>query len=411
MSNSYATPPNRVLPALALVVAVIGVSACGRSETAQARGRDDAAKPVKVERVREESVQRVVEVVGTLAAVDEVTVSSEADGIVSRILHDLGDRVRAGDALVELDREKAQYNLDQQRAALARALAQYGAPDPDHLGAIEKTPDVQKAQAELVQARQSYDRAKELNARQLVPRQTLDDADAVLQSKQASYESALQNAKNLQANIAAANAAMKLADRQLRDTYIRAPFDGYIQRRFVNLGQLVKGSGTPVPVMSLVRIDPLKVTGEIPEKMVPWISVGQAVELHVDAYPDKAIAGKMSRISPAVNTATRAFGFEGLVPNGDALLKPGTFARVRVQTNKVDKVLTLSYGALQYRYGVNRVFVVTGDRLVAKELKVGERLGDRVEIVSGVNAGDPVATTDVDKLVDGVKVTVARTAE
>ncbi|HZT78572.1 MAG TPA: hypothetical protein VFA27_18120, partial [Vicinamibacterales bacterium] len=68
-------------------------------------------------------------------------------------------------------------------------------------------------------------------------------------------------------------------------------------------------------------------------------------------------------------------------------------------------------GALQYRYGVNRVFVVTGDRLVAKELKVGERLGDRVEIVSGVNAGDPVATTDVDKLVDGVKVTVARTAE
>jgi RND family efflux transporter MFP subunit len=385
---------------------VIGAAAaCSKGQTAQARGRDEAARPVKVESVQAQTTTRSVDVVGTLTAVDEVTVSSEADGVVSRILHDLGDRVRAGDALVELDREKAEYNLAQQKAALARTLAQYGAPDPQHLPAVERTPDVQKAQAELVQARQSYERAKELNTRQLVPRQTLDDADAMLQSKQASYESSLQNARNLQASIAAADAAAKLADRQLRDTYIRAPFDGFVQRRFVNLGQLVKGSGAPVPVMAIVRIDPLKVTGEIPEKMVPWISVGQPVELHVDAYPDRTIAGRMSRISPAVNSATRAFPFEALVSNPDAQLKPGTFARVNVRTNKTDRVLTLSYAALQYRYGVNRVFVVNGDRLVAKELKVGERLGDRIEIVSGVNAGDPVAMTDVDKLVDGMKVT------
>ncbi len=395
--------------AAATVILLTGLaaSACSKSESAQARGRDDAAKSVKVEAVGEETVTRSVEVVGTLAAVDEVTVSSEADGIVSKILHDLGDRVRSGDVMVELDREKAEYNLEQQRAALARALAQYGAPDPQHLPPQEKTPDVQKANADLAQAKQSFDRANQLFKRTLVPQQTLDDAATALQSKQASYDSSLQNAKNLQASIAAADAAMKLADRQLRDTYIRAPFDGYVQRRFVNLGQLVKGSGTPVPVMSVVRIDPLRVTGEIPEKMVPWISVGQPVEIHVDAYPDKAIAGKMSRISPAVNSATRAFPFEALVPNDGALLKPGTFARLSVRTNKADKVLTLPYSALQYRYGVNRVFVVKGDRLVARELKVGERLGDRIEIVSGVDAGEPVAMTDVDKLVDGLKVSAA----
>ena len=85
-------------------------------------------KPVKVEAVSEQAVTRSVEVVGTLAAVDEVTISSEADGVVNRILHDLGDRVRAGDALVELDREKAEYSLTQQRAALTRALAQHTAP-------------------------------------------------------------------------------------------------------------------------------------------------------------------------------------------------------------------------------------------------------------------------------------------
>jgi len=310
--------------------------------------------------------------------------------------------------LVELDAEKLQYNADQQKAALARALARYGAPDPQHLPPIERTPDVVKAQAELVQARQGFDRAQELNKRQLVPRQTLDDAQAMLQTKQAGYDSALQNAKNLRADIDASEAAAKLAERQLRDTTIRAPFDGYVQKRLVNLGEYVK---VQTPVMAVVRVDPLKVTAEIPERMAPWIKVDQAIDLQVDAYPGKTITGKVSRISPAVTTSTRAFPFEALVPNSDAQLKPGTFARVRIVSSRVDQVLTLSHAALQYRYGVNRVFVVDGDRLVVRELKVGERLGDRIEILSGVNAGETVAISDVDKLVDGTKVTVKQTAE
>jgi membrane fusion protein, multidrug efflux system len=164
-------------------------------------------------------------------------------------------------------------------------------------------------------------------------------------------------------------------------------------------------------VMSVVRVDPLKVIAEIPEKMAPWIKEGQPVLLHVDAYPERTFVGKVSRISPAVNIATRAFPFEALVPNTDAVLKPGTFARVHIESGKIDTVLTLPYAALQYRYGVNRAFVVKDGQLSAKELKVGERLGDRIEIVSGVNAGDPVAMTEVDKLVDGLKVSVGKKAE
>ncbi|MBZ5557796.1 MAG: efflux RND transporter periplasmic adaptor subunit [Acidobacteriia bacterium] len=376
---------------------------CSRAEKAQARGRDDAAKPVKVEPIREEAIHRTIEVVGTLAAVDEVTISSEAEGRVSKLLSDLGDRVKAGQALLELDNEKPQYTFDQQKAALESTLARYGATDTAHLPPIERTPDVVKAQAELVQAKQAYDRADELHKRQLVPKQTLDDADAMLRSKQASYDSSLQNAKNLRATIDASDAAMKLAARQLRDTAIRAPFDGIVQKRLVNLGEYVK---VQTPVMAVVRVDPLKVTAEIPEKMAPWIQSGQPVELHVDAYPDRAFTGRVSRISPSVNTATRAFAFEALVPNAEAVLKPGTFARVRIVSSKVDQVLTVSYSALQYRYGVNRVFVLTGDHLSAKELRVGERLGDRIEIVSGVKAGDVVATNDVDRLNDGMKVKV-----
>jgi RND family efflux transporter MFP subunit len=171
----------------------------------------------------------------------------------------------------------------------------------------------------------------------------------------------------------------------------------------VNLGELVKAQ---MPVMTIVRLDPLKVTAEMPEKMAPWIAAGRPLELHVDAYRDRTFTGKVTRISPAVNTATRAFAFEAVVPNTDAVLKPGTFARVHVESGKVDDVLTLPYAALQYRYGVNRVFVVAGDRLAMRELQVGERLGDRIEIMSGVKEGERVAVTDVDALNDGDQVAV-----
>jgi membrane fusion protein (multidrug efflux system) len=142
--------------------------------------------------------------------------------------------------------------------------------------------------------------------------------------------------------------------------------------------------------------------------MAPWIHAGQDAELQVDAYQDRKFTGKVSRISPGVNAATRAFPFEALVPNPDSVLKPGTFARVHIQSGKIDDVLTLPYAALQYRYGVNRVFVVQGDKLAMRELTVGERIGDRIEVVSGVKAGESVAVTDVDTLADGTHVTVTK---
>jgi len=94
------------------------------------------------------------------------------------------------------------------------------------------------------------------------------------------------------------------------------------------------------------------------------------------------------------------------VPNKDAALKPGTFARVHVEIGKVDEILTLPYAAIQYRYGVNRVFVVDGGKLAVRELSVGERLGERIEIASGVKEGERVAMTDVETLADGMPVAV-----
>ena len=397
--------PFRIQALLALVLAAM-VAGCSQPTIgAEGGSRERPAKVVETEPVKRESVNRVVNVSGTLAAENEVTVSSQAEGVVSRILADLGDRVGAGQVLVELDREKLQYNLDQQKAALARSLARYGASEPGRLPPLDQTPDVKRAAAELNQARRGFDRASELSKRQLLSQQALDDADAVLRTKQAEYDAALQNVRNMAADIDASNAAAKLAERQLRDANIRAPFEGYVQQRMVSLGELVKEQ---MPVIKIVRIDPLKVTAEIPEGLAPWIQSGQPVDLQVDAYPDRPFTGKVSRISPAVNQQTRAFPFEALVPNPQGLLKPGTFVRVKLTTNHAEDLLTLPYAALQYRYGVNRAFVVTGGTITGREVKVGDRLGDRIEILGGVSAGDVVAMTDVDNLTDGMKVTPKR---
>ncbi len=395
--------PGRIAFGFALVLLATGVGCSRGQATGQTRENPEAVQKVQVEAVRVESIHRVVEVVGTLAAEDEVTLSAQAEGQVRRIAADLGDRVTAGQALIALDREKSQYTFDQQSGVFASALARYGASDVEHLPRIEDTPDVQKALAELQQARESAQRAEALSRRQLLAQQALDDARATLRVKEAIYAGALQSAKNLRAEIDASSAATKLAERQLRDTTIRAPFDGYVQKRLVQLGEYVK---LQAPVISLVRMDPLKLTAEIPEKMAPWVSVGQIVELRVDAYPDLAVRGTISRISPAVNTATRAFAFEARVPNEKALLKPGSFARVLIESGKEDRVMTLPYGALQYRYGTTRVFVVHEGQLAAREIKVGDRVDDRIEVVEGMNPGESVVTSDVDNLVDGQKVSV-----
>ena len=180
---------------------------------------------------------------------------------------------------------------------------------------------------------------------------------------------------------------MKLADRQLRDASIRAPFDGYVQKRMVSLGELVKSQ---MPVMSVVRVDPLKVTGRdsrahgaVDQGRPAGRPAGRRVsgqDVHRQGVADQSGRQHARRgRSP----------FEALVPNADALLKPGTFARVHLDTALVEQVLTIPYAAMQYRYGVYRAFTVDGDRLTVHELKTGDRVGDRMEILGGVEAGRP----------------------
>jgi RND family efflux transporter MFP subunit len=390
-----------------LVLATLG---CSRSSSSGREARASGpALPVKFQQITPVQVRQSIDVVGTLAASDEVTVSAEVEGRVSRVHADLGDHVSAGQPLVELDSEKLRYAFEQQRAALARARAKYGVEEGKPLPAPESTPDVQKAAAEFTQARQARDRAAELERRSLLPAEQREAAEAKYESARAQYESSLQNAKNLAADIDAATAGVHLAERDLRDAMIRAPFEGYVAKRLVSLGEFLR---VQTPVMAVVKLDPLKLTTEVPEKMAPWVRTGQKVELNVDAYPDRSLAGTITRISPAVNEQTRTFAVEATVPNRDGTLRPGTFARVRITSDKIDSVLRLPASAFQFRYGINRVFLLTkGDVVTAKEVLLGDRVGDDVEVTTALDSGARVAVSNVEKLSEGLRVAVDGTGE
>jgi RND family efflux transporter MFP subunit len=127
--------------------------------------------------------------------------------------------------------------------------------------------------------------------------------------------------------------------------------------------------------------------------------------VRVDAYPQQVFAGKVVRVSPAVNQRSRAFAIEGEVPNGDGRLKPGTFARVQITTDRVERAVTIPAAAVQSRYGTNRVFVVQDGVLAGREVVLGDRLGDRVEIAQGLEAGTTIVAADVEQLADRMKVT------
>ena len=150
--------------------------------------------------------------------------------------------------------------------------------------------------------------------------------------------------------------------------------------------------------MRLVRLHPLRLTAEVPEKFAPDMRVGQPIALTTDAFPDKPVEGTITRISPDVNLKSRAFSVEADVPNEDGALKPGTFARLTIATSQVDQAIVVPATAIQTRYGTSVVFVVQDGKLAAAEVKLGDRLGPRVEITDGLEPGQTIVADGVDGL-------------
>ena len=164
---------------LVVLLALAASVGCSNNSNASAAGQQ-TSRQVRVEAAEVRDVRRAVDVVGTLSAREDVVVSAEVAGRVSALRHDLGDRVETGDVLVELDKEKAQYGVEAQRAALAQSRAKYGASEAGDLPPLERVPEVVSAIAQLADAKQRLDRAKSLAAQSIVSKSDLDDAQTRL---------------------------------------------------------------------------------------------------------------------------------------------------------------------------------------------------------------------------------------
>jgi membrane fusion protein (multidrug efflux system) len=185
---------------------------------------------------------------------------------------------------------------------------------------------------------------------------------------------------------------------------VRAPFSGIVSERFVGTGDYVSKG---MKVATVVRIDPVRIELTVPEQYLSIVKAGQTVRLSVDAYPEETFTATVRFISPALKADQRALTVEAIAPNADGRLKPGLFATAFLQQTQPAPALLVPASAVETIAGTSRVYVVAANNKVEERIvSIGEKVGDRVELASGVKAGERVAANPRGKLTDGVRVQI-----
>jgi RND family efflux transporter MFP subunit len=361
--------------------------------------------------VQEESTRARVEAVGSLFALDESTISSQVEGEVSKILVDVGDVVKEGQLLVAIEPTELQYAVESQRAAVRQVRSQLGiGPNDPPPSDPTKVAFVQRAAADMLDARQRYDRSRLLFEAQVVAQGDVDAAVAKYDNAKASHELAIQQVEQLAGQLQSSETMLRLAEKKVADASIRAPFNGSVKERKVNLGEYLKVQS---PVIVLVRSGPLRARLEVPEKWAAAVHTGATVDVHVDAFPNETFHGQLVRINPTVNPDSRSFEVEAMLPNPDSRLKPGFFVQASMPSEIEEKIVTIPEDALVYTLGVYKVFVVNGERAAERRIKPGAQndtpQGVRIQVVEGLKAGERVAAgAAVNSLYDGAPVQEAK---
>jgi membrane fusion protein, multidrug efflux system len=317
--------------------------------------------PVSVATAKSEAIPNLLTAVGDLVAVHQVNVTSDVNAQITKIMFTPGTHVTKGTPLVQL----------------------FDAPDQGDLANY-------KAQATVAQL--SLDRAKQLAARQFGPQATVDQA-------QATYDQALANIAKTEAII-----SQKL---------VRAPFDGELGVRHVNVGQYLT-AGTPI--VSLTDLSQLYANFTVPENDSGKLKVGQVVRLAVDAYPGRSFDGKITTIEPQIATDTRNIQVQATIANPDHILKPGMFVTTTVVLPKKPPVITVPETAVDYTLYGDSVYLITAKKeangktsltAVQTYVKTGDRVDGRAEIIKGLKAGDRVVAVGQLRLQSGAAVSIS----
>src|SRR5947209_4136775 len=316
---------------------------------------------VTVAEAKSEVIPNLLTAVGDLAAVNQVNVTTDVAGRITDIMFTAGASVKAGTPLVQL----------------------YDAPDQGDLANY-------KAQETVAQL--SLDRAKQLASRQFGPQATVDQA-------QAAYDQANAGIAKTQAII-----SQKLA---------RAPFDGELGVRHVEVGQFLT-AGTQI--VSLTDLSELYANFTVTEKGSAQLKVGQTVRVAVDAYPGRTFEGKITAIEPQISTDTRNIRVQATIANPDRILKPGMFATTTVVLPEKPPVVTVPETAVDYTLYGDSVYLLTEKKTddgktsltaVRTFVRTGNRVHGRAEILSGLKPGDRVVAVGQLKLQSGAAVAVS----
>lgn len=304
--------------------------------------------------------QPTLESVGTVTAVNGVTVSTDLAGIVRQIAFESGSKVREGDLLVHLDTTQEEAQLH-------------------------------SAEAQRDFAAVTLKRDKDLVEKHAISQSDYDNADAVFRQNQASVD-------QFKALIA-------------RKT-LRAPFDGVAGIRQVNLGQYLKEGDM---VVTLQAFDPIYVNFSLPQQDLSKLIIGEPVQLRVDAFPDQIFDGTITAINSLVDQATRNVQVQATFKNSDLRLRPGMFAKVSVVLSERQNVVAIPATAIHYAPYGDSIFVVSElkdpqgkEYKGVKEqfIKTGQSRGDMIAVVSGLKPGDEVVTSGVFRLKSGAHVKV-----
>jgi len=403
---------------LALSVIAVGCENATSGQTAPGggaggrggRGRGGQTVATDTTTVQRISVQREVDLSGTLMSPDQARVSSEVAGIIRDVPVQLGTEVRAGDLLVRLEPRELQLALDRAEGQLRQIEAQLGI---DHSQAQrppsdEQIASVRQAMANRDDARNTFKRAQQLHDRGLMSQVDFDTADTRMKIAEANYEAAVDNIQALKATLQDRRAAWELAQKKLNDASIKAPVAGAVSERLVQPGEFIREN---TPVATIVQLNPLKLKTAIQEKYAGSIHPSQSVAFAVEAFPGRTFAGNVAYVGPAVDQATRTFAVEALVDNADRVLKPGFFAKGVVHTHRDENVLAVPEDAISTLAGVSTVYVIESGKARQQQVALGARQDKLVEITSGLKGDETLATTNLSQLATGVSVRVANPAD
>jgi membrane fusion protein (multidrug efflux system) len=428
------------LGALTVAIFLAGVAGCGHGGSeADAQGSTAArVVAITVANLEHRSVERTVEVIGTLRGWEQVTVGTKRTGRVVKVHHDIGDRVQPGEPLVELDPVDAKLGVQQAesrylgelvklgitRRQAEEIVEKYGISEELLIGqvaddAIAKVPAVVQKRVARERAQQHLTRQRALTQRGAGTPQELEDADTDWRSAAANYDDAVQSARTVIANAIASKVSLSQAGQTLLDMTIRAPTPKLIPpslkrtsilsygltRRQVSEGQMIKEGEA---IAELVIEDPIRLWSQVPEQYAEDVELGQRVRITTRAHPGVAIEGKIARINPSVETASRTFQVETLVPNERGLLRPGGFAKASIITDAESKAAVVPTESIVRFAGVTKLFIVeNGKARSINDIQTGSEGRGWVEVTSKqLPATAQIVTTGQTQLAEGTPVVI-----